>query len=184
MGQHPYAAARSGTRRAKQILKAAGGDIGADATPFSTAAQRGKPTRGKATAMEAKVPGRKGAKRFARGGKVRKPGKGHQTNIAILTAPHPGASGGAPPMPGGPGGPGGPMPPPPMAGPGGLPPMGAPPGMGGPGMPPPGMRPGMPPGIPPGMGMARGGAAKMTAGALSGPGRMQDAGLVKRRKGG
>lgn len=151
---HPFKK-RSSTPRARAILKASGGDVGADATPFSTAAQR-KPTRGKAAA-DMQVSGRKGAKRFKRGGKV----KGHQTNIAILTAPHPGA-GGQPPMPGGPGGPGGPMPPP-MAGQGGPPPMGMPMGAG-PGLPPPGMRP---------PGMARGGRANMTAGAMSGEGRLQ-----------
>jgi hypothetical protein len=177
----PYKANRSGSNRARSILKSAGGGTGSDASPLSSAAQRGKTTHGKAAdrktasmVRDAKngkgdlsytpLPGKKAAKRFARGGKVKgKGGKGHQTNIAIVT-PHPGA-GGQPPMPGGLGGPGGPMPPPPMGGPGGPP--GLPPGM-----PPPGMRPGMPP---PGMGMARGGAAKMTAGAMSGEGREQKA---------
>jgi hypothetical protein len=84
------------------------------------------------------VAGKRGAKRYARGGKVK--GKGHQTNIAIVVPHH----GGAAPPPGGPAG----MPPPPMGGPpGGAP--GAPP------MPPPGA--GGPPGMPPGMPMRKSG---------------------------
>jgi len=124
--------------------------------------------------------------RYARGGKV-KHGKGHQTNIAIVMPHHP--AGMTPPTAGPTGGPP----------PGGPPPLaGGPPGMP-PGMPPPGA--GGPPGMPPGMPMrARGGrtiggdATKanikawskrasdnsyarggMTAGALSGEGRLQKA---------
>lgn len=62
------------------------------------------------------------------------------------------------------GGPGGPMPPPPPGGPMGPPPGGAPPMM-----PPPG------PGPAPAGPMKRGGLVKMTAGARSGPGRLQKA---------
>ncbi len=94
------------------------------------------------------APGHKGAKRYARGGKVK--GKGHQTNIAIVMPHHngAGAAGAGGPMPGGP------MPPP-----GGPP--GMPPGAGGP----PGMPPGGPPGMPPGMPMhSRGGAIKKAGG--------------------
>ncbi len=94
------------------------------------------------------APGHKGAKRYARGGKV-KGGKGHQTNVNIVIPHHQAA----PPMPGGP----------PMMPPGGAPggPPGMPPGAGGP----PGMPPGMPP---PGMPHARGGVAKAHGGYISG----------------
>lgn len=102
---------------------------------------------------DSKVSGKKGVKRFARGGKV-KGHKGHQTNIAIVV-PHGGAGGAPGGLPGGPmaappGGAAPPMPPRPM-----VPPPGGAPGAGGP----PGMPPGMPPGAPPpGMPMrARGG---------------------------
>lgn len=90
------------------------------------------------------APGHKGAKRYARGGKV-KGGKGHQTNVNIVIPHHQAAP---PPMPGGP----------PMMPPGGAP--GGAPG-GPPMMPPPGA--GGPPGMPPGM-HARGGAVKKAGG--------------------
>jgi hypothetical protein len=81
-----------------------------------------------------KVTGHSAPKRYARGGKVKKGGKGHQTNIAIVMPHKEGAPPVAGPMPGGP--PAGP----PMAGPA-LPPKPMMPPPGGPGAPPP---PGMP----------------------------------------
>lgn len=75
---------------------------------------------------DSKVAGKKGPKRYARGGKVK---HGHQTNIAIVVPHRPGATPMNPPMAGQPAGP-----PVPMGGPAPSP-MGAPP-------------PGMPPGMP------------------------------------
>ena len=134
---------------------------------------------------DAKAPGRaRGGRldKFARGGKTK--GKhGTQVNIAVV-APHgrhpadagaPGGAAMAPPKP--------PMMPPPGPPPGG-PPMGGPPGLPPGGMPPPGMRP-------PGMmnrggkvgKFARGGKLGMTAGADTGPGRLQKAKKYNPRKG-
>jgi hypothetical protein len=130
--------------------------------------------------------------KFARGGRAKAKG----TNVNIIVAPGAGGSPPGPPPvaalpmrppvapPGPP--PGGPPGLPPGAGPMGLPPMGPgpmgpppggplgpPPGLGGP---PPGLPPGigMPPlaGLPPGL-RASGGRAEFTAGADSGPGRLQ-----------
>ena len=101
--------------------------------------------------------------KFARGGKTK--GKhGNHVNIAVINGK---GQPDAPPAMAGP--PGGlPMPPPrpPMAGPPGLPPGGPP------GMPPPGMKP---PGVMKRGGRAymKGGKVHMTAGSLSGEGRLQ-----------
>jgi len=137
-----------------------------------------------AQAHDGHVAGKKAPKRFAKGGRVTKGHhKGHQTNIAIVN-PRPAPT---------------PVPLPAGAGPGGPP------------MPPPGGPPGGPPGMPPpGMPMrARGGKVQhnidgestkadikawgkrasrnsyarggMTAGAVSGEGRLEKAAIAKRK---
>jgi hypothetical protein len=156
-------------RRVGNILKSRGGCAGSDQSPFSSAhsgskggkSGGGKVTRGKAAEreMDMHAEGGRSPKRFARGGKVKKPA--HTTNVVVVAGHHP--MGGAP----GKGGPGaGPMAGPPgMSPPGGGPPPGMGPPMGGP--------PGLPPGLP--MPRARGGRTLPDAGALSGEGRFQKA---------
>ncbi len=124
---HPYAAHaehKKGHERVKHIMKSGGAahsDAAADKKLFSKLiAEHEK--------GEAKVEGRKGPSRFARGGKVHK-GK-NQTNIAIVV-PQKSESPASGPQAG---------PVPPTAGPAAMPPP-MPPGAGGPpGMPPPPMR--------------------------------------------
>ena len=118
-------------------------------------------------AGETKAEGKKSGGRldkYARGGKT-KDKKGTHINIAVVN-PHKDAAPGVPPAGGPPGLPPG-LPP---GGPPGLPP-GGPPGMP-PGMPPPGMKP---PGMMKkgGRVFKRGGKVPMTAGSLSGEGRLE-----------
>jgi hypothetical protein len=135
---HPYHQHREhqvGHRRVGDVIlkkEPAGSKEHAKSHAFS------KVTSKSAAVSHDKVTGHSAPKRYARGGKVKKGGKGHQTNIAIVM-PHKEVPPAAGPIPGGPpAGPGaaGPaLPPamakPPMAGPPGMPPGGAPP----PGMP-------------------------------------------------
>jgi hypothetical protein len=144
--------------RAKHILghKHGGGAHHADA-----AADR-KMINASVHKHEAKMHGHKSGGRldkYARGGPTK--GKHHtQVNIAVV-APHKGSPPGAGAPPGG-------MASPPMPPPGGPP-------MGGPPMPPPGPGGGMPPMKRGGRTYKRGGGIGMTAGADSGPGRLQKA---------
>jgi len=161
---HPFArnAGKANMRhRVNKILKASGGGVGADESPFSKAGIQGRKIGTSAVQPEIKAEGSKSRSRFAKGGKVK---KGHTTNIAIVVPHHP-AMGGAAMGAGAP----------PMVGPGLPPGAGMPPGML-PGAPVPGMG-GMPP--PSMMPRARGGRLP-TAGAGSGIGREQKAEWSKR----
>jgi hypothetical protein len=112
---HPFAKRgySSGKRRVDKILKAGGGSVGSDQSPFSSAGVMGMKRGTSATKPEVKAEGAKSRSRFARGGKTKAP---HVTNIAIHLPPHqpgltppgmmagatggpPGAIGGPPPMP-------------------------------------------------------------------------------------
>jgi hypothetical protein len=162
---HPFAKKGGhAARRAKARKLAAGGCAGSDKMPFSSAGIESRRSRKGPDESDMLAAGHKGAKRFARGGKIKKPA--HQTNIAIVVPHHAGAPSGIM----------GPMDGPPAAM-GGPPPM--PPGTG---MMPPGA--GMPPGPPPGMPMrARGGRAGLPdAGAASGVGREEKASVAKRNR--
>jgi hypothetical protein len=190
MGNHPYQEHRDHThshKRVSHILK----DHPAGATRHHTgAAFSHVNSKGDAASHDTKVSGRKAPKRFARGGKV----KGHQTNIIVV--PHH-----TPPVGGGPQA----GAPPALPGGGAPAPMMPPPGG------PPGLPPGMPPGGMPmrarggkvgahidgeatkanlkkwsarasaNKSYARGGAAKMTAGASTGVGRLEEANHLKRK---
>ncbi len=129
---HPYHMHREqqvAHRRVAPLLKgqASGATSAASSKPFSAVTSKS------AASDHDDISGGAGARRYARGGKV-KGKKGHQTNIAIVV-PHSSASAVPPAEP--------------TAGPAGGPPMA------GPGLPPGG---GPPPGMPPGMPMrARGG---------------------------
>lgn len=184
MSKHPYNMHREqqvAHRRVGKILQ--GSPAGADSAMAGPAFS--KITSKTAAENDDGIAGRSGSNRFARGGKVK---GGNTTNIII-------AGGGnkppAPPMP---------MPMLPPGPPPGGPPPGGPPPMGGPGGPPPGAPPmpmrasgGRVSGQPTEAALnawskvaaknsyAKGGATKMTAGALSGVGRLQKAGMKRGR---